>query len=323
MGESRKNNARILGSLESFVSKKTPVGTLLKSIAVRWTGIWRLSFYLLALVSLPVFLTSCGQTKPSEAAILENFAATTAGEAKTLVPGMSFRWCPAGSFTMGTTIETGNEFAVEVTLTQGFWLAETELTQAQWKKVMKSVPWKGQEDVKEGDDFPASFISHDDAMEFCQKLTKKELTAGRLPRGWTFALPTGAQWEYACRAGTKTDYSFGDDKSSLGQYAWFNDNSLNAGEKYAHQVGQKEPNGWGLRDMHGNTSEWCLDWDMAKLPGGRDPFEQNQFLGTRVTRGGCWYQPASNCVSANRWGLSSGFRSRASGFRVAAVHSTE
>ena len=331
MGESPERHAHVSNFRASLISKSDPLRKLsqwrskwnLQAIAVRWARIRRLSFCVFALVSIPLFLSSCGHTKPSEAEIRENFAATIAGEAKTLVPGISFRWCPAGSFTMGTTIESGNEFAVEVTLTQGFWLAETELTQAVWKKVMKTVPWKDQDDVKEGDDFPASFISHDDAVAFCQKLTKTELAAGRLPNGWSFVLPTGAQWEYACRAGTKTDYSFGDDGSSLGEYAWFNDNSLNVGEKYAHRVGQKQPNGWGLSDMHGNISEWCADWEMAKLPGGRDPIEQNQSLGTRVTRGGCWYNPASNCVSANRWGLRPGFKSRASGFRVAAVLSTE
>ena len=327
MGESTRRRARISRFGASHNSKSAPLGRLsqwierrnLQAITVRSTGICRLSFCVLALASVLVFLTSCGETKPSETAIRETFAAATAGEAKTLVPVMSFRWCPAGSFTMGTTIETGNEFAVEVTLTQGFWLAETELTQAQWRNVMMTVPWKGQDDVKEGDDFPASFISHDDAAAFCQKLTKTELAAGRLPKGWIFGLPTSAQWEYACRAGTKTDYSFGDDESLLRDYAWFNDNSLNAGEKYAHGVGQKEPNGWGFEDMHGNISEWCLDWEMPNLSGGRDPIELGQFYGTRVTRGGSWIKVASNCVSANRWGLSPGFQSRTSGFRVAAV----
>ena len=327
MDESPKNNSEASSSEASRSALSASVAAfaqwISQAIAASRTDICGLGFCALTLASIPILLTSCGQTKPSQSANRENFAGTIAGEAKTLVPGMSFRWCPAGSFTMGTTIESGNEFAVEVTLTQGFWLAETELTQAQWKKVMRTVPWKGQDDVKEGDDFPAGFISHDDAVAFCQKLTTTELFAGRLPKGWAFVLPTEAQWEYGCRAGTKTDYSFGDDESLLGEYAWFNDNSLNAGEKYAHRVGQKEPNGWGLRDMHGNISEWCSDWEMANFPGGRDPIQLNQFLGTRVIRGGCWYNPASNCVSANRWGLSSGFKSRSSGFRVAAVLATE
>jgi len=88
-------------------------------------------------------------------------------------------------------------------------------------------------------------------VEFCRKLSKQE--------GVEYHLPTEAEWEYACRAGTTTDYSFGDDASQLGQYAWYDKNAWDAGEKYAHRVGQKLPNPWALYDMHGNASEWCQD----------------------------------------------------------------
>ena len=98
----------------------------------------------------------------------------------------------------------------------------------------------------------ASYINWDDAREFCKKLSAKE--------NRTYRLPTEAEWEYACRAGTQTRYHFGDESSDLGTYAWFDDNAYDIGEKYAHRVGQKRPNGFGLYDMHGNVREWCQDW---------------------------------------------------------------
>ena len=95
---------------------------------------------------------------------------------------------------------------------------------------------------------PVESVNWGEATEFCQKLTAMERASGRLREGWEYRLPTVAQWEYACRAGTTTAYSFGDDTSQLGDYAWYWDNS----DRKTHAVGQKKPNVWGLRDMHGN-----------------------------------------------------------------------
>ena len=173
-------------------------------------------------------------------------------------PLIQFCWCPAGKFTMGSRGHRRNEHQVDVTLTQGFWLGKTEVTQGQWKAVMSTTPWKGEtwqgeNYVNEGSDYPAVFVSWDDAMSFCEKLTEKERSAGRLQRDWEYTLPTEAQWEYACRAGT-TDcgtFSSGDDADQLGRYTWFLENAFAIGEVYAHEVGKKLPNAWKLHEMHG------------------------------------------------------------------------
>ena len=139
--------------------------------------------------------------------------------------GMTFIYCPSGSFTMGSPAAErarfDNEAQVSVTISKGFYLGKTSVTQAEFKAVMGTTPWSGKEYVKEGDDYPATYIDWNDAAEFCRKLTARESQAGRLPQGYVCALPTEAQREYACRAGTTTAYSFGNDRSALGDYAWW------------------------------------------------------------------------------------------------------
>jgi formylglycine-generating enzyme required for sulfatase activity len=231
---------------------------------------------------------------------------------------MKLVWCPSGFVTMedveviteraGENDDTPNddEFdpkdepapkprqttkttPVKVFLTQGYWLGKYkyEVTQSEWKRVTKTKPWTGQKFAKEGDDFPTTYVSWDDAMAFCLKLMEQEHEAGRLPADWEYTLPTEAQWERACRARTETRFSFGDDEAKLGGYAWSRENAWDAGEEYAHRVGQKKPNPWGLHDMHGNAWEWCRDWYQPKLPGGRDP-EMATKGSDRVLRGGSW-----------------------------------
>ena len=114
-----------------------------------------------------------------------------------------------------------------------------------------------------------------------------------------YRLPTEAEWEYACRAGTTTAFSFGDDESKLGDYAWFDRNTFYAGEKYAHKVGFKKPNPWGLYDMHGNVWEWCSDWFSGNLSGGVDPVGPGGGSG-RIIRGGGWKSDSVLCRSALR-----------------------
>ena len=286
-----------------------------------------------------------------------SFEGSKVGDKKELVPGIAFRWCPAGKFKMGE-----GEDAVDVELSKGFWLGETEVTQGQWKKLMGTCPWSGRTGVgarastdttppKEGSNYAASYISYDEALSFCKKLTTQEQDAGRLPKSWKYSLPTEAQWEYACRAGTRTRFSFGDDESQLNQYAWFGDNvdkmkgdSVDEmKEPHAHQVGLKKPNAWGLCDMHGNVCEWCNDWYASKRSGGKDPVGPTTppppvpppplpdgtpgppdatSARNRVIRGGSWVDVALGCTSANRF-YSPGFGNSVQGFRVAAVPASE
>jgi len=191
---------------------------------------------------------------------------------------------PAGSFLMGSPEDDqdslGKGIQHQVTISKPFYMASTQVTQGQWKAVMGTEPWKDQRCVQEGDQNAASYISWDDATEYCRRLSQKE--------GKTYRLPTEAEWEYACRAGTTTRFSFGDDEARLGDYAWFDGYWRRRGAEYAHPVGQKLPNPFGLYDMHGNVWEWCGDWfgeyPSTPLIDPRGPGSGS----TRVLRGGSW-----------------------------------
>jgi formylglycine-generating enzyme required for sulfatase activity len=204
--------------------------------------------------------------------------------------------------------------STSVTVTKSFHLGRTVVTQGQWKAVMGTTPWKGKENVKEGDDYPATHVSWDDAVEFCRKLSEKE--------GVEYRLPTEAEWEYACRAGTTMAWSFGDDESQLGEYAWYETNAVYVGEIYAHIVGQKKPNPWGLYDMHGNVWEWCQDvYGEGEYPSGdvTDPVVSG--TDSRVLRGGSFDNLASSLRSAYRFNPQPGDRDHMSlGFRVARTY---
>jgi formylglycine-generating enzyme required for sulfatase activity len=262
--------------------------------------------------------------KPMASSTASTFAGTKAGqEWSDNGLKMTFCWCPPGKYSMGSPAGESfldNETQHTVALTRGFWLGKYEVTQGQWKTVLDTQPWSGKELVKGGSDYPATYVSWDDAAEFCRKLTEHERRAGRLPPEGQYALPTEAQWEYACRAGTKTRFHFGDDEASLGSYAWFRENANDTGEKYAHQAGQKRANDWGLHDMHGNVWEWCQDWyrkDYEKLAAD-DPV--NLVAGSdRVIRGGCWNLYPVRCRSSDRDVNKPSDRSSDIGFRVVRV----
>jgi formylglycine-generating enzyme required for sulfatase activity len=229
---------------------------------------------------------------------------TTDGRSIT-IPDVNLELLPisAGRFAMGSTNGGSDERPVtQVEITRAFWLGKTEVTQAQWEAVMGSNPSRFK-----GADRPVEQVSYDDALEFCRKLTARERAAGRLPSGYEYTLPTEAQWEYACRAGTTGDYA-----GSLDSMGWYGDNS----GRQTHSVGQKQANAWGLYDMHGNVWEWCLDWYAGSLPGGtvRDPSGPSSGS-FRVIRGGSWNDAASRCRSANRNHFVPGFFNL--GFRLA------
>ena len=199
----------------------------------------------------------------------------------------------AGSFKMGGSYD--------VTLTKPFYCGLFEVTQRQWELVTGSNPCSSTSYGK-GNSYPVHNVSYNmirgssmgagwpsssavDASSFLGKL--------RARTGLDFDLPTEAQWEYACRAGTTTTYSYGD--SANGSYMWYSSNSSSK----SHEVGTKSPNPWGLYDMHGNVWEWCLDWYASSLTGGTDP--NGSFSGSgRVERGGCWSFGASSCASSYR-----------------------
>jgi formylglycine-generating enzyme required for sulfatase activity len=196
-----------------------------------------------------------------------------------------------------------------VTLTREFWLGKYEVTQAEYAAVMGTNQSYFKE---EGDLRPVEKVSHTDAQAYCGLLTSKERQEGRLPTPYEYRLPTEAEWEYACRAGTTNFFSF-DDQSKAASYAWTLENS----EGKTHQVGQKLPNPWGLYDMHGNVWEWCADW-FAKYPEAdvRDP------LGApagkhKVFRGGGWNNEIQFARSANRFVMAPTNGIHFVGFRVA------
>ena len=154
--------------------------------------------------------------------------------------------------------------------------------------VMKAQPWQAKEYVKDGATYPAVRVSHTNATDFGDKLTTVARKAGVLSVKEKIALPTEAQWEWAARAGTTTAYVSGPDDSKLGDFAWYDKNAWSIGEKYAHEVGKKKPNAWGLLDISGNYWEWCSDWYAVKLPGGTNPTGPTAGS-SRALRGGSFF----------------------------------
>lgn len=224
--------------------------------------------------------------------------------------GLELLWVEPGTFTMGSPPDEPNRHKAEgppvrVTLTQGFWLGRTEVTQAQYRAITGTNPSTFQE---AGPDAPAERVSWLDAMAYCRKLTERERAAGRLPEGYIFTLPTEAQWEYAYRAGTTGAYP--GEPDSMG---W---NSGNSGGT-THPVAQKKPNAWGFHDMSGNVLEWCRDW-YGDYPRGAvtDPSgpERGYY---RIARGGSWRQDVAVGRSAARAGGSAGRLDYTLGFRLA------
>jgi len=209
---------------------------------------------------------------------------------------------PAGSFTMSGE---GGGAIHKVNITKPFYLGKYEVTQEQWEKVMGGNPSQ----LKAGKN-PVENVSWDDCQKFHDKLNAK---AGG--QGGKFVLPTEAQWEYACRAGSTTKYCFGDDASKLGEYAWF---VANSGWK-PHPVGEKKPNAWGLCDMHGNVWEWCQDWQRPyTVEEVTDPSGPASGF-SRVFRGNCMCDPAENLVSIIRESEAPGTRNMALGLRASCV----
>ena len=283
--------------------------------------------------------------------------------------GMKFVYIEPGSFTMGSSDGEGgrNEEEVqhEVTLTKGFYMQTSEVTQGQWKAALAaltkkeavgvvksggflpeievkwddlidSMPWqekptpkeeegkgkkkkdkkeavererKDKNGAKDGDNNPVMYISWFQANMFIQWLNSLE-------DGGRYRLPTEAEWEYACRAGSTMRFPWGEEVD--GEYCWYSGNATKKGEKYGHKVGSKRQNDWGLYDMPGNVWEWCSDWYVNDY---YDTSPLNDPVGPdtgsiRVLRGGSWLDKGEVCRSAKRGGLKPETRNSFSGFRV-------
>jgi formylglycine-generating enzyme required for sulfatase activity len=195
---------------------------------------------------------------------------------------------PAGQFTMGSS-ESDSEKPPHQVKVNSFAIGKYPITQAQYQAVMGNNP----SHFKNNPQNPVERVSWNDAQAFCQKLS--QIT------GKTYRLPTEAEWEYACRAGTTTRYYFGDNDNQLGDYAWYEGNS----NRTTHPVGQKKPNGWGLYDMSGNVWEWCEDdWHDnyigAPTDGSAWLINNDNCSHLKCLRGGSWINSPNSCRSANR-----------------------
>ena len=218
-------------------------------------------------------------------------------------------WVEPGKFMMVMGSTTRQR---QITLTKGFYFGKYEVTQAQYEAVMGSNPSQF-----EGADRPVEGVSWKDAVVFCEKLTEMEKKARRVPEGMAYQLPTEAQWEYVCRAGTTTNYSWGNDiNSTRANYNW--DGTYNTGDdfKQPRDVGQYVANPWGFYDMHGNVSEWCADRYLF-LPRGPEIDPTGPTKGSnRVERGGSWFNGGTALRSAERGSGTPSTRNPTLGFRV-------
>ncbi len=233
---------------------------------------------------------------------------------------MAMVWCPPGKFMMGSPMtekdRDDSEVQHEVTLTQGFWIGKTEVTQAQWSAIMGTklayfpaktvVRWKvlkwqvpvwRQDFLANRWQLPVETVSWDDCQDFCKKT------------GSGFRLPTEAEWEYACRAGSTGPIA---GTGVLNEMGWYCGNSADK----THQVGRKKPNAWGLYDMHGNVWEWCQDW-CERYPADAETDPTGPVAGgRRARRGGSWFSSSWFCRSAYRSRNEPDDSSEDLGFRV-------
>ena len=290
------------------------------------------------LLAVPFLLTGCYRPPAGTAQLAgmrQEEAARLIGRPKEFINsvGMKMVLIPAGEFQMGSSLSaeelvakypdtadwcvTGVDIQQpvhRVTVMQPFYLGVTEVTQAEWVAVMGENP-----STFKGEERPVESAPWERVIEFCRKLSVRE--------GVTYSLPTEAEWEYACRAGTKTLYHFGDNVAQLGDYAWYRDNScwthppkklddnvavFGAHGRYTdtscqtYPVAQKKPNAWGLYDMHGNVGESCEDVWHGNYDGA--PTDGSSWLtgGTqewRMIRGGSYFGHARSCRSSSRAGL--------------------
>lgn len=220
---------------------------------------------------------------------------------------------PAGQYIMGSPPTELGRFPWEgpqtkVVFTNDFYMGRYEVTQGEYRYMMTN---RNPSYFSGVSNRPVEQVSWHDAMQYCARLTATQRNNGCLPPGWSYRLPTAAEWEYACRAGTTTPFHYGNRLVSGmanfdGVYGWDGDSGDIIDTNHVQiwrtvPVGSYEPNAWGLYDMHGNVWEWCLDWYSGSLPGGIVTNPTGPPTGTdRVYRGGCWYNDGRFCRSAYR-----------------------
>ncbi len=247
------------------------------------------------------------------------------GAPKHWILSVPFQKIEAGSFTMGSPeserYRDSDEAQVEVTISKPFEIMTKEVTQSQWVKVMGSNPsrFKSEDDCDNHENgmcpnHPVERISWDDVQEYIGKLNTALGLTGcdgtPSSSAGCYRLPTEAEWEYSARGGTTTVYSFGDNDSDLGDYAWYSGNS----DDQTHEVGLKKANPKGLYDVHGNVWEWVQDRYASNLPGGSDPL--NTSGSNRVIRGGSWFSSARRLRSASRLSVNPAAGRNLVGFRL-------
>ncbi|MBA4190311.1 MAG: hypothetical protein C0467_20180 [Planctomycetaceae bacterium] len=238
-----------------------------------------------------------------------------AGEQFTIkLPGnlpLTFAWCPPGTFTMGSDRHDANSDEKpthSVTLTQGFFIGIFPVTQAQWKAALMGP----NPSHFEGPDRPVEQVLWEEGQKFCRQMSRQ--LKGRA----TVRLPTEAEWEYACRAGTSSEFNTGDGEEQLQKAGWYEENS----GRETHPVGQLAPNAWGVYDMHGNVWEWCSDWYAEYTPDERIDPTGAESATDRVFRGGGWGDSAKFCRSTYRSWFDPAVRYDALGFRIVLVPAT-
>jgi formylglycine-generating enzyme required for sulfatase activity len=210
----------------------------------------------------------------------------------------TFVWCPAGEFVMGGPSSELSLPQHSAVLTTGFWFGQTQITREFWEAVMNDD--LGPCDRRYGARVPIEGLSWTTAVDFCDTLTQLLKATGLVKSTQRITLPTEAQWEYACRAGTQTNWYFGDDEVNLAEHAWYRNNS----EGQVHAAGLKGANPWGIYDLYGNVAEWCLDNFYAyRSSKAVDPCFVESESNLRIARGGAYTHLAKECRSASREGI--------------------
>lgn len=224
---------------------------------------------------------------------------------------MEFARISAGTFSGRLCPSCRNQTVI---ISQPFEMSAHEVTQYQWSTVMQTRPWQYESNVEKGPLYPATYISWNEVQVFLSRLNSVDDT-------YIYSLPTSAQWEYACRAGSETIFSFGNDSTALKAHAWYQFNTIRQGQPYAHRVGLKKANAWGVHDLHGNVAEWVSDYAINSQHIGNggvitDPSVNESDVDLRVARGSLFSQNAKSSGAQSYFEFRPDTKSAGLGFRL-------